>query len=104
VLLGNRPAGELTEIERGRRYRFEYAPDYDGLPVSLTMPVAGRAYEFDAFPPFFDGLLPEGVLLEALLRERKLDRSDSFGQLLAVGGDTVGAVTAEELVSPEGRE
>ena len=50
---------------------------------------------FDTFPPFFDGLLPEGFQLEALLRRRKLDRDDKFGQLIAVGADTVGAVTVE---------
>ena len=50
-------------------------------------------YQFDGFPPFFDGLLPEGAQLEALLRQQKLDRDDGFGQLLTVGGDLVGAVT-----------
>jgi len=32
-------------------------------------------------------------MLEGLLRQCKIDRTDLFGQLLAVGGDTVGAVT-----------
>jgi len=40
--------------------------------------------------------LPEGFQLEALLRRKKLDRNDHFGQLLLVGGDTVGAVTVRE--------
>ena len=33
------PAGELIEIERGRKYKFVYFDDYSGSPVSLTMPV-----------------------------------------------------------------
>jgi serine/threonine-protein kinase HipA len=52
-------------------------------------------YEFKTFPPFFDGLLPEGAQLEGLLRLKKLDRSDYFGQLISVGQDLVGAVTVE---------
>ncbi len=34
--------------------------DYHGAPVSLTMPLANKIYEFNVFPPFFEGLLPEG--------------------------------------------
>lgn len=88
------PTGSLIEHERGRRYTFIYLADYDGPPVSLAMPVRRDPYEFTQFPPFFDGLLPEGIMLDALLRRQKLDRDDFFGQLLAVGADMVGAVTA----------
>jgi serine/threonine-protein kinase HipA len=89
-------AGMLYE-EDNRRYRFEYEPDYSGYPVSLTMPLAERVYYFDTFPPFFEGLLPEGPQLEGLLRQRKIDRSDFMGQLLAVGQDVVGYVTIKEV-------
>ncbi len=91
------PAGVLEEIQRGTRYRFAYDPDYDGAPVSLTMPLEDREFDFSSFPPFFEGLLPEGVMLEGLLRQRKIDRGDLFSQLLAVGQEMVGAVTVEEL-------
>ncbi len=93
VLAHGRPAGRLTEEDPGRAYAFTYAPGYDGPPVSLTLPVRPEPYRFDRFPPFFDGLLPEGWQLEALLRRAKLDRHDRMGQLLTVGADTVGAVT-----------
>ncbi len=89
-------AGYLQESEDGREYRFEYTPKYAGPPISLTMPVQTEAYVFEEFPPFFDGLLPEGAQLEALLRLHKLDRGDKFGQLLLIGADTVGAVTITE--------
>ena len=77
-------AGYLTETE-AKEFRFEYVAGYKGRPVSLTMPVRTEPYEFDKFPPFFEGLLPEGRQLEALLRTNKLDRNDLMGQLLAVG-------------------
>lgn len=90
--------GILEEREKGRSYIFRYDDEYLGPAVSLTLP-CGRLHEFDSLPAFFEGLLPEGVQLEALLRENKIDRSDLFAQLLAVGQDTVGAVTIVEDVT-----
>lgn len=91
------PAGVLEELSPGKRYRFAYLKEYEGEPISLTMPVDGSPYEFNGFPPFFDGLLPEGVMLDGLLRQRKIDKNDLFSQLLAVGKEMVGAVAAEEM-------
>ena len=85
-------AGLLEEHGAGR-FVFRYLDTYDGPPVSLAMPVARQEHSFDRFPPFFEGLLPEGEMLEGLLRQRKLDRDDLFSQLLAVGAEMVGAVT-----------
>jgi serine/threonine-protein kinase HipA len=96
VLVHGVYAGVLMKLDHGK-YRFTYDANYKGQPVSLTMPLSGTVYEFDKFPPFFEGLLPEGEMLEALLRTHKLDKKDYFGQLLKVGRDVVGAVTIEEL-------
>lgn len=89
-------AGKLIEIVQNREYRFIYEKEYSGPPVSLTMPFEQQEYEYDVFPPFFDGLLPEGYQLEALLKIKKIDRDDLMSQLLAAGSDTVGAVTIKE--------
>lgn len=91
-------AGVFEERERGNEYTFNYIDGYSGPPISLTMFVREEPYMFNTFPPFFDGLLPEGVQLEALLREKKIDRNDPFSQLVAVGQDLVGAVTLEEII------
>ena len=85
-------AGTLEEI-KGNRWRFSYVDGYSGRAVSLTMPVSQKVYEFDQFPPVFEGLLPEGIQLETMLRRYKLDRNDLFGQLLLVGKDVVGSLT-----------
>ena len=90
-------AGFLEELEFQKYYQFSYLPSYTGVPVSLTLPLRTEPYAFESFPPFFEGLLPEGVQLEGLLRLTKLDRSDCFGQLIHVGSDLVGAVTVEEV-------
>lgn len=95
VFVQDSPAGVLTE--EGSQYIFAYDRGYSGHPVSLTMPVREEPYVFTSFPPFFDNLLPEGVMLNALLRKRKLDATDYMAQLLVVGNDMVGAVTVLPL-------
>lgn len=95
IFVSNVLAGELQEIERRKKYAFIYLKEYQGPPVSLEMPVSHQIYEYDRFPPFFEGLLPEGIMLEGLLRQTKLDRDDFMGQLITVGGDLVGNVTVE---------
>ncbi len=92
------PAGILEELEMGKKYTFCYAEGYSGLPVSLTMPVQSKTYRFERFPPFLEGLLPEGVQLEGLLSINKIDRYDFFSQLVSVGEDMVGAVTVREVL------
>lgn len=96
VLVNGISAGTLEELGN-QHYRFDYFPDYQGAPVSLTMPLQNISYEFNQFPPFFEGLLPEGILLEALLRKHKLDKKDYLGQLIKIGDDVVGAVTVKEI-------
>ena len=90
-------AGILTEVLPGSKYTFEYNNAYNGFPISLTMQVQKGKFEFNEFPSFFDGLLPEGNQLEGLLKFKKIDKNDLFSQLMAVGEDMVGAVTAKEI-------
>ncbi len=97
VFVNGKLAGELQELERGKKYRFVYLENYKGSSVSLTMPLTHTIYEYDRFPPFFEGLLPEGMMLEGLLRNTKIDRDDLMSQLITVGGDLVGNVTVEAI-------
>jgi len=89
-------AGYLSESGDGG-WSFTYEPTYQGPPVSLTLPVREQAYTFSTFPAVFDGLLPEGPQLEALLRKHKIDRRDYFRQLVTVGADLVGALTVQAM-------
>jgi len=98
VFVGLTYAGDLEEIVKGKEYRFTYRGEYEGGAVSLTMPVKQRVYVFERFPPFFDGLLPEGVMLEELLKKRKLDADDYFEQLMVVGRETVGNVSVKRAL------
>jgi len=98
VFVKGTEAGTLIEIIKGKDYIFQYHDDYTGTEISRTMPVHQKEYTFDKFPPFFDGLLPEGIQLEGLLKIKKIDKDDFFSQLLAVGEDMVGAVTVKEII------
>lgn len=97
VFVNNVRAGELHELVKKTHYRFIYDSGYTGQSVSLEMPLTQLIYEYDRFPPFFEGLLPEGMMLDGLLRYGKIDRDDLFSQLMSVGHDLVGNVTVEEI-------
>jgi serine/threonine-protein kinase HipA len=96
VLVHGNRAGILSEITN-KEYHFEYDLDYNGEAVSLTMPTTHNKYNYNSFPSFFEGLLPEGVMLEGLLRIGKIDKKDYFSQLIATGNDLVGSVTVKAL-------
>ena len=89
-------AGFFEELGQNR-YRIVYVTGYRGQPISLALPVREAPYLFDKFPPVFEGLLPEGLQLEAMLRQCKIDRKDLFQQLVVVGQDVVGALTVKEV-------
>ncbi len=93
VFVNNVKAGVFTEIVFQSEYEFTYEAEYHGNPVSLTLPVETKKYTFKSFPSVFEGLLPEGVQLEAILRDKKINRRDLFTQLLECGGDCIGAVS-----------
>jgi serine/threonine-protein kinase HipA len=99
VFVDDKYAGILCESELDRSYRFQYLEGYSGPPVSVTMPISQPVYEFDSFPPFFDGLLPEGDQLEGLLMFGKIDRQDLFSQLITVGNELIGNVSVKEITA-----
>lgn len=95
IFVHNKRAGMLSEDTTGG-YEFIYDDKYEGEPVSLTMPSDIKTYSFTKFPSFFEGLLPEGIMLEGLLKIGKIDKYDYFAQLIATGNDLVGAVTVKD--------
>lgn len=98
VFAQNVLAGEISETDDG--YKFTYDPQYlksaNPLAASLTLPLQEEAYESTTLFPFFDGLIPEGWLLDAVSRNWKIDRNDRFGLLLAACRDCIGDVSIRE--------
>ncbi|MBI3287910.1 MAG: HipA N-terminal domain-containing protein [Elusimicrobia bacterium] len=95
VFYGDKEAGELIKKPAG--YEFAYKPEYlrdpDAMPISLAMPLAETPYESPSLFPFFDGLLPEGWLLELTCSSAKIDKNDKFHLLLHTGKDPIGAIS-----------
>jgi serine/threonine-protein kinase HipA len=60
--------------------------------VSLTLPLAPEPVETIGLHPFFDGLVPEGWLLDIAARNWKLDPRDRVGLLLNLCSECIGAV------------
>lgn len=86
-------AGILTEDENG--YTFAYTAKYveeGGTPISLTMPVSVLPCKSDNMFPFFDGLIPEGWLLDIAQDNWKINPRDRMSLLLACCKDCIGAV------------
>jgi serine/threonine-protein kinase HipA len=99
IKIKDRLAGWLTQDEHG--YRFVYDPAYashtGATPVSLTMPIREAPYTSKVLFPFFDGLIPEGWLLDIAEKNWKLNPRDRMGLLLACCRDCIGAVSVEEI-------
>ena len=92
-------AGSLTQDDKG--YHFEYDKAYlnqtDAKPVSLTLPLQEANFTSNILFPFFDGLIPEGWLLDIAEKNWKLNPRDRMGLLLACCKDCIGAVSVEEV-------
>ncbi|MCR4585630.1 MAG: HipA N-terminal domain-containing protein [Lachnospiraceae bacterium] len=92
-------AGLLEENDKG--YSFTYDRDYldssDPLPVSLTLPLRQETYQSEFFFPFFDGLIPEGWLLNLVSDNWKIDPRDRFGLLLVACRDCIGDVEVKAV-------
>lgn len=94
VYVGNNYAGLLQETDAG--YVFSYDPIYlerkDAVAVSLTLPLTKSSYVSKILFPFFDGLIPEGWLLDLVIKNWKCDARDRFGLLLVACKDPIGKV------------
>jgi len=99
IKMDKQMAGWLTQDDAG--YHFEYDTTYlsqqDARPISLTLPLREAIYTSNILFPFFDGLIPEGYLLDIAEKNWKLNPRDRMGLLLACCKDCIGAVSVEEV-------
>lgn len=88
-------AGVLVETDDG--YLFTYDSNYlessAAEPVSLTLPLSSQPYESRVLFPFFDGLIPEGWLLDVAIRNTDISILDRMSLLLLCCKDCIGAVS-----------
>ena len=99
IKINNNKAGRLWQDEEG--YHFEYDFEYisNGIPcpMSLTLPIQKEPFVSNILFPFFDGLIPEGWLLEIAEKNWKLNPRDRMGLLLACCHDCIGAVSVHPI-------
>lgn len=90
-------AGDLREDENGYhfQYRDEYLENEAAEPVSLTLPLTREVFQSQLLFPFFDGLIPEGWLLDIAEKNWKLSTRDRMGLLLQTCRDCIGAVSVQ---------
>lgn len=96
-------AGVLAETDEG--YEFAYEEEYlaseGAKSVSLTLPLREEPYKSTMLFPFFDGLIPEGWLLDVAIRNTDISILDRMSLLLLCCKDCIGAVS---VVPIEGKE
>jgi serine/threonine-protein kinase HipA len=99
IKIHNTTAGWLSQDENG--YHFVYDPAYletkNPEPVSLTLPVQEAPFSSKVLFPFFDGLIPEGWLLDIAEKNWKLNPRDRMGLLLSCCKDCIGAVSVHPI-------
>lgn len=100
IFYGNTLAGILTETDEGE-YKFEYDKIYikenPEQFLTFTMPVREEPFEQKQLFSFFEGLIPEGWLLDIASKSWKINRRDRMGLLLACCKNCIGAVSVHPI-------
>ncbi len=100
VLYGNATVGQLWS--ESRELCFQYAASWvqspNAFPLTPHLPLDLQIRRGDDVLFFFSNLLPEGAVLDAILKLKRLPRGDIFAQLTAFGEDAAGAFS----IVPEG--
>lgn len=105
IFYGKTLAGILTETDEGV-YKFEYnrryVKEHPKQFLTFTMPVREEPFLDNHLFPFFEGLIPEGWLLDIASKNWKINRRDRMGLLLACCKNCIGAVSVHPIA--EGNE
>jgi len=98
IYVRNTFAGELKETDEGYSFTYDsnYLTDDNASQVSLTLPLQAESYTSNTLFSFFDGLIPEGWLLDVVSRNWKIKVNDRFGLLLIACKDSIGNVSVRE--------
>ncbi len=97
VFLYDKLTGILVENEDGYSFTYDqmYLQTQNPLAISNNFPVREKPYTSTVLFPFFDGLIPEGWLLDIAEKNWKINPNDRMGLLLACCKDCIGAVSIQ---------
>jgi serine/threonine-protein kinase HipA len=93
-------AGILTETDEGDyifQYEEQYIKKHPKKFITFTMPVSPKTYSDKRLFPFFEGLIPEGWLLDIASKNWKINPNDRMGLLLACCQNCIGAVSVQPI-------
>ncbi len=94
-------AGILTETNDGEyifKYKDDYVANHPNQFITFTMPVTDKPYKENRLFPFFEGLIPEGWLLDIASKNWKINPNDRMGLLLVCCKNCIGAVSVLPIV------
>lgn len=103
VYSGIKTVGRIAVAEDGALsfgYSEEWLADTRRFPLSASIPLGRTEYTGPVIEPWLSNLIPEEQQLAGLTRLLGLDRTDIMGVLLAIGGDTAGALSFGEPSDP----
>ena len=98
-------AGVITETNEGEyvfQYNAEYINEHPQEFITFTMPVTQNPYTDKRLFPFFEGLIPEGWLLDIASENWKINQNDRMGLLLACCHNCIGAVSVISIQREDG--
>ena len=89
--------GILTEDEEGFHFAYNktFLANKDAVAVSPTMPLTSQQYDKEMMFPVFDGLIPEGWLLDIASSSWKIDPRDRMSLLMACCKDCIGNISVK---------
>lgn len=92
-------AGILQETDTGFHFKYDatYLATEKAEPISLTLPLRIEPYTSPVLFPAFDGLIPEGWLLDVALRNADVSILDRMSLLLLCCKDCIGALSVVEI-------
>jgi serine/threonine-protein kinase HipA len=93
-------AGIISETDDGEfifQYDENFVLEHPQEFITFTMPVTYKPYTDKRLFPFFDGLIPEGWLLDIASKNWKINQNDRMGLLLACCKNCIGAVSIEQI-------
>ena len=100
VFYNDHLAGTITETNDGEyvfQYDHQYVKEHPRKFITFTMPVREKAYTDKRLFPFFDGLIPEGWLLDIASKNWKINPNDRMGLLLACCQNCIGSVSVKPI-------
>ncbi|MDE6396786.1 MAG: HipA N-terminal domain-containing protein [Muribaculaceae bacterium] len=95
VFINSTLAGILTEDDMGYEFCYDsvYLTSDKAEAVSITLPLTETPYRAKVLFPFFDGLIPEGWLLDIAEQSWKISARDRFSLLLACCKNCIGNIS-----------